>query len=1026
MAMNDAMYLGGMGGYRQMSSGYSSPSSTMMSGDYDTPGYSPGYRPAYGDNTFDPYNPWTQGTSWGKSAWNMAGVLPAPFGAGSDLNAYQNANMATQYNGQNVATTPGDAAVSGAQQWILPFAAYYAGHKISRMPGGFANGGLQSAMNIFTSNQAVRLNLGVRAGQALGRGMLAPIGALGGGALRGLTGFGGFGWGMRGAGAVGSVIGAGIGYMAAPLAIGMGISHAVDSAVFNPYVDTRRMSMAMQSMNSSRIITGPNAAHGMGLGMSGAGAARTASAVSSSAWDDMTFSNAQYTSMVDYGMQAGLYDDIGGMGKGKVVERTKKMAADVKRIMAVFGEKDMREAVGILSDFVKKGGGAGSMETSNALNSLRMGTFMSGKSGRELYQSIGSPGGNIYAGYGMSQVAGMTNAMGAFSGMTNAHNMGLLSSRMLSLMGGVEGASLSATQARAGSLATDYNKMSLYAQFFGGGTSGSMMGNGNSYAMATSRDPMSAMGRMILRSPEMMDAQAKGNPLSGYSQYVQQLRQMYPGQKSFSMEQLASVMAGNGMGEDQIRAAALDITNAKRGFSGDVQGRAFLDAQRQATEQDGFSYMGPAGRSARRGLNSIGKSLSPIGEGVAVATSRAGDFLDRHWQNFRFGRVKTDPNANFFYSGGSYSQVNIRGTSSVPAADRAINAALTGRGGAEARKLAEEVISGRSSPGKVAQIAGMMGEDVSEAQAQDYHIELSGKKSVTKVTEKGPDFASMTRSNTFIKHLSMGRDGDWYSDSSKVGIDGRPTFESEGLSYIPSRTEGDIKDLAKKSPGAFEALQVVQGAILMEKSPADIAKYLSSVDKKSRFTLAGVLSPGISREADEFRDSLRSGNVSAQGLEKIIADLVDSGGLDMLLHNPASRNVVLSKVGLGKDGGIRQATSEEMKRNYARYAPLPATVGSSGRSGVHALASAAQSADINQKNNIFDMINNYEASLDGSGGSDPGSRVMLKAAGLFQTAVNQFTENVIYSSGKEGKEAGQALRLQQKYTNDSVAEALQQ
>lgn len=1021
MAMNDAMYLGGMGGYRQMSSGYSSPSSTMMSGDYDTPGYHPGYRPAYGDNTFDPYNPWTQGTSWGKSAWNMAGALPSPMGMGSDLNAYQNANMATQYNGQNVTSGAADAVMSGAQQWILPFAAYYAGHKISRMPGGFANGGLQGAMNLFTSNQAVRLNLGTRAGQALGRGIMAPIGGLGGGALKALTGFGGVGWGMSGAGAAGSVIGAGIGYMAAPLAIGMGISTAANAALFDPYIDTRHMSMAMQSMNSSRIITGPNAAPSMGLGMSGTSAARTASAVSSSAWDDMTFSNAQYTSMVDYGMQAGLYDDIGGMGKGKVVERTKKMASDVKRIMAVFGEKDMREAVGILSDFVKKGAGVGSVETSNALNSLRMGTFMSGKSGRELYQSIGSPGGNIYAGYGMSQVAGMTNAMGAFSGMTNAHNMGLLSSRMLALMGGTEGAALSATQARAGSLATDYNKMSLYAQFFGGGTSNSLMGNVNSYAMATSRDPMSAMGRMILRNPEMMDAQAKGNHVSGYSQYVQQLKQIYPGQKSFSMEQLASVMAGNGMGEDQIRAAALDIMNAKRGFSGDVQGRAYIDAQRQAIEQDSFSYMGPMGMAARRGVYSAGKAMSPIGEGVAVAQARAGDFLSRNWQEFRFGKVKTDPDMKYFASGGSYSQVSVRGTTTAPTADRAVNAALTGQGGPEARKLAEEVISGNSSPGKIAQIASMMGEDVTESQAHDYHLDMTGKKSVTKVTEKGPDFASMTSSNTFIKHMSMGRDGDWSGDNNPFKLDGRPTKPK----YIPSETEEDLKKIAKDRPGAFDALQVVQGAILMEKSPAEIAKYISGLDKRSRSTLSGLLVPGRDSASEALRDGFRDGKVSAQGLEKIISDMVESGGLDMLLHNPASRNAVLAKVGTDKDGGIRQATPEEMVKNYARYSPLTAVSRSSGRSGIHALASATQTADTNQKNNIFDMINNYEASLDGSGGSDPGSRIMLKAAGLFQTAVNQFTENVIYTTGKKSGEERQALRLQSKYANDSVAEALQ-
>lgn len=1024
MAMNDAMYLG-MQSYRSMHGQYS-PTGLSGQGDYDTPGYYAGYQPTYADSSMDAYNPWTQGKSWGSSLWNMAGAIPGPLGAFSDSPAYQNANMSTQYNAYNLTSKPLDAVMTGAQQWVLPFAAYYAGHKLSNLPGGFANGGLQGFMNIFSKNQAIKLGLGTRMGQSLGRAAASPFGYVGGGLLKGVTGFGGASWGAGMAGRAGSILGAGIGYMAAPMAIGMGISSAVNAAVFDPYIDTRRLSAAMQTVNSSRVISGPNAAPNYGLGLSSYGATKTAAAVSSSAWSDMTFSNSQYTAMADYGMQAGVYDDIGGLGASQVVERTKKMASDVKRIMSVFGEKDMREAVGILAGFIKQGAGVGSAESNAGLSSLRLGTMMSGRGARDLYQSIGQPGGGIYAGYGMSQMAGLTNSMGVFAGMQNAHNMGLMSSRMLALMGGMEGVTLSATQARAGSINTDYNKMALYAQFFGGGTSNSMMGNISRFGLATSRDPMAAMGTMLLRGPEMMDAQAKANPLSAYSQYVQQLQQMYPGQKKFNMEQLAMVMSASGMGDEQVRAAALDIMNAKRGLRSDVATASYLDTQRQSIEQAGFAYTGEAGRAARRGLYTAGQAVSPIGESVALASSKASDWFANKWQKFRFGKVRTNRYADYFTSGGSYSRLTMATGGPFSDLQGTINKALKGVAGSDARALAEQVVSGGASAESISRLSKMMGVDVSPETASDYADKLrSTPGAVSQVNLGGPDFNAIASSADFRKKLALGQDGGWISDM----LGGIPQlggvfktmdfFGKDG--YSESRKERQLAGLAKQSPAAYDAYQMYVGSVLSKQSPDAIKQYINSLDPKTRALVVGSITNKHGGDADYaiLNEFSRTGKVSATGLKRLIDQQVGSGAFDLAMRDPTSYALLRAQVGVDENGKLMKRTGKELKESYKKYSNIALTGALSGQEGIDAANSNVQDADIRQKNTIFDMINNYEASIDGSG--DMGPRVMLRAAGLFKSAVDQFTEGVVQSSKDTNKEAAEQLKVMRDRTNQDIA-----
>lgn len=991
MAYNDFRYLQAANSYGVNNSGYQAAPVSGIGGTYDSPGYGEGYRPSYGEANYDPYNPWHRGDGPGRYMWNATGALPPPFGMGTDAPLHENPSIQTQYAGQAIASAGADATASFSQQYVLPFAAYYAGYKIHKSKIFYTAGGREMYM-------------GTAAGRAMGRGLGTMAGGAIGGAWRGLTGFGGAGAGARlGATALGGV-GMAAGSLLTPMLLGMGISHAVDASIFQPYVDTRRASTAMQTAMSNRIVTGSAGAPSGGLGMSGYAAARSASAITSGAWDDFALSNSQYTSLVDYGMQSGLYDNMGTMDPKQMAAKTKDIAKDVKRIMQVFGEKDMREAVAILSEFTKQGGVAGGYETTTALNSLRVGTLMTGKSSREIYDLVGAAGAGAYRAQGMSGMAGIISATGAYAGLANAQRMGMVSSRMLSLFGGLEGATNMMVQGRADMAGTDYNKMMMYNQFLGGGAKGSVGANINEYASLVGGNPLAAAGKMAMHSQEMLDAQSKSSPASVYMQYMQQLRAMFPNRDKFSSAELSGVLHGNGFSDQQVKIAMMDIHNAKRGFNSNVTEKFQRDAIRSEIEANGWSYMGSLGTGLRKGAYAVGKALSPIGEGLALGVGYAGDQISRGISYLRFGDFDEGKIGHAYENGGKAYEVidtDRFGTTiganrdSMLSVAKTVNRAAAGIAGQEAQALANKIMAGGSTTAEVLRLQKMMGGDVSDS-ATAYDFSQSHIKTKT-VKPTGMKISDLARSDDMIKHFG---DGKSYVRSRTGGPRGRSGSKGLNLSVDQVR-------LKQASPAALDAYYAVIGAHSNNYSPDQIEGMLQSLDRDTRNETLKLL-------------GLDSGDSSAVSLGKKLNSRYDGERLDELRKSRDATVMMAVAYTDDGNGGIRVTTAEEKENATAKWAyKLSAISSRSVNSKDVAMANrqALQTA-LSADRGMAGMAGDFETSV--MPGDDDGSKVQARAALVFADSVMKFNR-AVDNMPQDSSVMGQINKIMQKNSTEQEA-----
>lgn len=1002
MAYNDFRYLGAASGYTAAQSTYAPMG---IGGVYDTPGYGEGHRPLYGESAYDPNNPWYQNRSVGHYIWNASNPIGPGFGAGSDLPYYENASMHTQYAGNTIAAQAPDAFMNTMQQYAMPFASYYAGYKIHQMAQVRARGAIGGVMGAFTGHQAPRVNLGTALGERIGMGAGRAIGAPIGLASQRLIGIGSAGSVARGVGMAGSLVGGAIGAAAAPAVIGMGIMAGLDSTVFQPYIDTRRVSQAIQTNMSNRMVTGSNAAPNYMMGMSATAAATMGSAISNSAWDDFGFSNAQYSSLVDYGMQGGLYGDMGSgaMSARNMVERTKKLAMDVKKVMEVFGEKDMREAVGLLSQFAKQGGITGSYETTSSLGSLRMGTMMTGKSAREIYDVVGAAGSMSAQSGGMSGIAGVMAATSTYAGLANAQRMGLVSGRMLSLLGGLEGATGLATNAKVSLGMSDYNRMALYSQFYGGGSSNNIMDNVSRFANLAGRDPLAAAGNMALHGQEMRDAQMRGSPLSVYRPMMQMLESMYPGRSSFNEGQLAAVMKGQGMDDASIKAAMLEISAAKRGYSRDVLMRSQADASRQYLEGSGWSYFGGLGRSARYAAYNTGQTIGHLGEFPAEMLGRASDAISGAIDNFRFGKFNGTSKFTETYSSNqdpyavydlgsmkngliSKSDINIA---------RRINEAATGVAGDEAMQAARRLITSGGSGGDVTKVYKMLGEDISSTAAYDFALNSTAYKSRTHT----PSGLKVRDDDDTLHQLSL-ISGEKY---------GTHTNEIAGVKVSPdtysTKKNGKIRQLKAAPKSVRDLYYAVVAAKVQNKSPDKIAEMLNSQDPETRAKVLKILDPygpgggtGWMSKNNAWFKALDGGHIPAGILDGALNSAYGIESIDAMISNPELAQDMATRVGENSEGKLYMLSEAEQHAGMKAFG--------TSISGDFEKGTGLQSKYVERLSNVKRanadvgdfkklMMKNV-ASLDGSG--DGAARTMAIASGTFKNAVMMFAETAAYTA----------------------------
>lgn len=596
--------------YSQNNPGYG------VNGAYLTPNYTNAYRPSYGGPTGNP-NPWQTGATLGQSAWYAANALPIPgAGFGTTTPYYQSATGMLDYHTHNMVSALPDAGATVIQS-ALPFASVYAAQKMMGASPFFARGAKATLQAGF--GMGVRESIGARAGAIAGRTLGGAFGGLAGGATRGLVGLGSVSGGAAAFGGAGAFVGSALGSIAAPLIVGQGLYNVANNMIIDPYIQQRRGAEIMKSNLYGMAIGGEGGAAGGGLGLSSKRAYEISAGVNQAAFKDFGFKDSDYTSMLDYSMQAGLFEGFSGsdFNQKKVVEKTKEIAASVKQIMSVFGEKDMREAIGILAKFSKMGVNVGSAQFASGMGSLRAASAYTGKSAGELMETVFTPGAYSFQAAGMNGVLGGRVATDAYRGYEAALKTGLVSKGVLASLGGAEGAAQLATNATLGLANTQYNQMAAYNQFFSGRAASGIAGNLNAFAQGMGGDPMRAAGNMALYGNQMLDRQLGADRFASQKQVADLLRAIKPGAKN-AADYAAVLTQSFGMSPEAARATVIDIQQNLRGNQYSLMGNMATQDIKQTLESDGLTWTNlPTIGAARGAYVGAKRGLSAVGSGIA-------------------------------------------------------------------------------------------------------------------------------------------------------------------------------------------------------------------------------------------------------------------------------------------------------------------------------------------------------------------------------------------------------------------------
>ena len=420
---------------------------------YATPAYMANFRPAYGGNQ-SAENAYAREFSY-SDAMQEQFLLKGPDSTfATDPAQY----MAARHKA--IWDTHTDALVQGLTYVGTPLAAWYASNKLfgktMKMSGGnyFANPAT-AAYNAFKAGGGAAMAGASRAsmasamagatveqslGASIGVGMGRAAGGMAGGVLNAGARMLGFG-GMAGAGMLGTAgaaMGGVIGSMAIPLVVGTLASKAANEFISDPYIAVRRGTDAWMANTANTFVGGSAGPVNGGFGLSHRHAANLSRSLVNSATNDMAFDRQDYNIMADYGMQEGLFNDIGNLNVEDVTRRVGKMADTVKVIMAVANTPSVQEAVKYLGR-IKAAGVNDPMDAAAIIRRIGTASAQSGSSVEQIMNTVGNQGQYLYQQAGLLPVIGQTTAASLYGGFANAHKRGLLSNQTMTALGGLEG-----------------------------------------------------------------------------------------------------------------------------------------------------------------------------------------------------------------------------------------------------------------------------------------------------------------------------------------------------------------------------------------------------------------------------------------------------------------------------------------------------------------------------------------------------------------------------------------------------------
>lgn len=550
-----------------------------------TPSYQAPYRPQYSGSS--PYN------YYGRMGF-FSGMNQAfnPFNRepywGNPVDNNQNAYEAMTYR-------PADAAAWTGQRVIAPALAFGGAYRMlaSRSFGGYFTGkGLAGA-------------IGKDFGMGIGRGVSSAFGLTGAG-LRG-----GLGAGLEmGMGVAGSVMG----NMLLPLAAAQAALSVGQAGIWDPYINTRQTAQSLQ-----RNFAGVSFADARGNAVTGGGlgyreATRMAQDITRQGINDMTFSSTQYREIADMAGRSGLMDNVKAT---QITQRVKDVAEQIKMIVAISKDPDIKNAIEELSKLNLAGADVTGGRFSVAANTYRgLGRYASeaGTSIQRLMNTVGAQGQYMFQSMGMTPYLGQMAAGNVYSSFAAAQRIGLMSPAQLARMGGIEGATQASLMGQVAGLQSPYAMMAMYNQYLGGQRGSSTIGRNmdmistlGQFGSTMARNPIQALGAMELYAPQMqgnmLASQGVGSIGNMAGSIMNRLVMPFgPNGKHTAEEEYVVLTRMMGMSPDQARAI---IAQQSADASPEVMQQRMRGVDRNTREQmrqfisQNMAYGGALGQTAR-------------------------------------------------------------------------------------------------------------------------------------------------------------------------------------------------------------------------------------------------------------------------------------------------------------------------------------------------------------------------------------------------------------------------------------------
>lgn len=625
---------------------------------YTTPAYMSNFRPAYASDT-DPYNPYSTNRSYLDAV--KAQYMFSPIGTyASDPSEDERANNWA------INTMHTDALMNGVTKVGIPIAAWYGANKFFGMKtaANSPTAGLYARSSAYANaiyrgqgmGAAASAWAGVSARQSLGGAMGSGLGRFAGRMAGGAVSGGARALGMGGAfagagtalGGVGAVLGGGIGALAAPILGGAAIGKAANYYLSDPYIGIRRGEDAMLA-NTANQYVGGDATPNMGsFGMSARHANALSRAFQSSNVRDMGFKSGDYAAMADYGMQAGLFNEVGNMNVDQMKKKVEGMADAVKMIMAVANTSSVKEAIQYMGR-LKAAGVSNTTGMTRVMSEMGIASGISGSSAEQIMNTVGNQGQMIAQRLGILPIMGQRQAASIYAGFSNAYKSGSLHQADIAAMGGVEGATQLMMEGGGRIMNNAYFKAAI--------NSGAPLGTGNmlnvsqSFGSRRAGNPLQSFAEDQLNggvnSSEYLSKHSMTSTVLNYlydkSRYTPAAQMQDGSGKVNIMSAVGLAVARGELSAEEGRAYIQDYAmkqqpDYQRRMEGATRGSADKQMQQYASQQGydtmsgvpGIGRMLQVGRELNRDVLSGGGAV-----GGLVTRVRAG--MADNWDSFQAG-----------------------------------------------------------------------------------------------------------------------------------------------------------------------------------------------------------------------------------------------------------------------------------------------------------------------------------------------------------------------------------------------------